>query len=564
MLQSVGLLNTLPGLTFAYLSVTLPICTWMVATSLRDIPVEIEEAARSTAAATTHHPEHRPADRAPGIVTAGIFAFVLRGRSTSSPCSTRRRRAQTAPVLMYYLLGQHQIDYARLMAAAVLLSIPSPCPSRSSSATTARDDRGRHQGLTAYLPAFIREQPAGARPQRRGRACVASHGSRARSTASRWSAPAPRSMPCRWSGPSFVAARRGPVGVHEPEDFVPESAISRRGRWSSSCRRVARARPRSGPRRRRWPRVCGRWRSRRRRGAAGVVRRAGAPPAGRRRAGGAEDQGLHRVVGDALRPRRIAGRGGVRRDDRRRAAAMVEPARGRRGRSCRRWPDVDALVVAGRRAHHGIALEASLKIAEMSGLRRAAFPTEEFLHRRLHGVTPRSIAFVIAEGDGEIAEAERASAAMGRRGCRVLIVDPPAHMAGRARCAAAPGARWASCCRSSGWRCSWRRRAGSSRGHAARRPVARARDQDQRRTMSAPVPLPSASMSAAPRSRWGSSTRGGAGAKRASGSPTRRCRRSKALADAIRRARWARWRDERGRPLHRGGRTRPCAGAATA
>ena len=36
--------------------------------------------------------------------------------------------AQTAPVLMYYLLGQHQIDYARLMAAAVLLSIPIAVP----------------------------------------------------------------------------------------------------------------------------------------------------------------------------------------------------------------------------------------------------------------------------------------------------------------------------------------------------------------------------------------------------------------------------------------------------
>ena len=29
---------------------------------------------------------------------------------------------------MYYLLGQHQIDYARLMAAAVLLSIPIAVP----------------------------------------------------------------------------------------------------------------------------------------------------------------------------------------------------------------------------------------------------------------------------------------------------------------------------------------------------------------------------------------------------------------------------------------------------
>ena len=43
-LQSVGLLNTLPGLVFAYLSVTLPVCAWMIATALRDrfrIPIGV-------------------------------------------------------------------------------------------------------------------------------------------------------------------------------------------------------------------------------------------------------------------------------------------------------------------------------------------------------------------------------------------------------------------------------------------------------------------------------------------------------------------------------------------
>ena len=78
MLQSVGLLNTLTGLIFAYLSVTLPICTWMVATSLRDIPVELEEAARIDGCddlriiCSIVLPI-----AAPGVVTAGVFAFVL-------------------------------------------------------------------------------------------------------------------------------------------------------------------------------------------------------------------------------------------------------------------------------------------------------------------------------------------------------------------------------------------------------------------------------------------------------------------------------------------------------
>jgi len=46
LLSKFKLLNTIPGLVFAYLSVTLPICTWMVAATFRNIAREIEEAAK--------------------------------------------------------------------------------------------------------------------------------------------------------------------------------------------------------------------------------------------------------------------------------------------------------------------------------------------------------------------------------------------------------------------------------------------------------------------------------------------------------------------------------------
>ncbi|KAF0128618.1 MAG: multiple sugar transport system permease protein [Xanthobacteraceae bacterium] len=129
-LQALGLLNTIPGLIFAYLSVTLPVCTWMVATSLRDIPVEIEEAARIDGCSDLGILRSIILPLAmPGIVTAGIFAFVLSWQEyIFALLYTTSERAQTAPVLMFYLLGQHQIDYARLMAAAVLLSIPIALP----------------------------------------------------------------------------------------------------------------------------------------------------------------------------------------------------------------------------------------------------------------------------------------------------------------------------------------------------------------------------------------------------------------------------------------------------
>jgi len=120
------LLNTISGLVFAYLSVTLPICTWMVATTFRNIPRELEEAARVDGCGdirTIFEVVLRMS--LPGILTAGLFSFVLAWQEyIFALLYTTTPAAQTAPVLLFYYLGQHQIDYGRLMAAAVLLSLP--------------------------------------------------------------------------------------------------------------------------------------------------------------------------------------------------------------------------------------------------------------------------------------------------------------------------------------------------------------------------------------------------------------------------------------------------------
>jgi multiple sugar transport system permease protein len=129
-LSRLKLLNTLPGLALCYLSFTVPVCAWMVTSFFRQIPRTFEEAAAVDGAG----------DRAillrvvlplslPGCITAGLFAFIQAWQEyifallyTSTPA------AQTAPVMLFYFLGEHQIDYARLMAASVLLSLPIIVP----------------------------------------------------------------------------------------------------------------------------------------------------------------------------------------------------------------------------------------------------------------------------------------------------------------------------------------------------------------------------------------------------------------------------------------------------
>lgn len=124
------LLNTLTGLIITYLAITLPVCVWLVASSFRQVPMDFEDAARIDGCGDLQILGHILIPlTVPGIVTAALFSFILAWQEyifallyTSTPA------AQTAPVILFYFLGQHQVDYGRLMAAAVLLSLPVIIP----------------------------------------------------------------------------------------------------------------------------------------------------------------------------------------------------------------------------------------------------------------------------------------------------------------------------------------------------------------------------------------------------------------------------------------------------
>ena len=87
-------------------------------------------------------------------------------------------------------------------------------------------------------------------------------------------------------------------------------------------------------------------------------------------------------------------------------------------------PDPDFVLVVGQRAHLGTALEASLKISEMSGIPAAGIETEEALHGRLHGLTPRSLAIFTARNASEAHAAQRAAAIMCDLGVSARILGP--------------------------------------------------------------------------------------------------------------------------------------------
>lgn len=85
--------------------------------------------------------------------------------------------------------------------------------------------------------------------------------------------------------------------------------------------------------------------------------------------------------------------------------------------------DVDALLFAGSDRHLGTALEASLKIAEMTGVPTASFPIEEVLHGRLHGLTARSLGVIMVANTDERAVAAQAAAVMREFGVRISLIN---------------------------------------------------------------------------------------------------------------------------------------------
>ncbi|BBK41899.1 hypothetical protein STVA_19190 [Allostella vacuolata] len=85
--------------------------------------------------------------------------------------------------------------------------------------------------------------------------------------------------------------------------------------------------------------------------------------------------------------------------------------------------ELDFLMVAGQGRLLGIAVEGSLKVAEMAGIPAAGFDTEEAMHGRFHGLTRHSAALFLAGDAGERAEAARAVAALDGLGIRAAILD---------------------------------------------------------------------------------------------------------------------------------------------
>jgi multiple sugar transport system permease protein len=125
-LRLVGLLNTLPGLILVYQVYTLPYCIWLLLGFVRDVPIEIEEAAAIDGASTwqTIRSIVLPLV-APGLVATAIFSSILGWNEFLYALLFVHSPALfTLPIHIANYITEHETLWGRLMGIGLLSSLP--------------------------------------------------------------------------------------------------------------------------------------------------------------------------------------------------------------------------------------------------------------------------------------------------------------------------------------------------------------------------------------------------------------------------------------------------------
>jgi len=125
-LERVGGLNTHWGLVLPYITLTLPLAIWILATFFKELPLELEESARVDGCTTWQalYKVILPL-AAPGIFTAAILTFIYAWNEfffalliLTDPVQ------QTLPVGIALFQGEFTMPWGEIAAASVIATIP--------------------------------------------------------------------------------------------------------------------------------------------------------------------------------------------------------------------------------------------------------------------------------------------------------------------------------------------------------------------------------------------------------------------------------------------------------
>jgi ABC-type glycerol-3-phosphate transport system permease component len=126
LLRELGLINTYPGLILPYLTFAMPLTVWLLVGFFRQLPVELEAAARVDGAGRLRaFWEVTLPLSLPGIATTAILTLVYCWNEFLFALSfTLGPERQTVPVAIALFRGQYQVPWGQILAAAVVATIP--------------------------------------------------------------------------------------------------------------------------------------------------------------------------------------------------------------------------------------------------------------------------------------------------------------------------------------------------------------------------------------------------------------------------------------------------------
>ena len=128
MWRSIGLFNTWPGLIIPYITFALPLAIYTLSAFFREIPWDLEKAAKMDGATPAQAFRKVIAPlAAPGIVTAAILVFIFAWNDLLLALSlTATQRAITAPVAIANFTGSSQFEEptGSIAAGAMVITIP--------------------------------------------------------------------------------------------------------------------------------------------------------------------------------------------------------------------------------------------------------------------------------------------------------------------------------------------------------------------------------------------------------------------------------------------------------
>jgi multiple sugar transport system permease protein len=125
-MSQIGLVNTLPGLVLIFTAFSIPLATWLMATFVRDVPLEIEDAGLVDGASRWQILRHLVLPLArPGMIAVFLIVLLTTWNAFLIPLVfTRTADAQTMTVVLTLFIGQYEVAWEQMSAAAVLTMVP--------------------------------------------------------------------------------------------------------------------------------------------------------------------------------------------------------------------------------------------------------------------------------------------------------------------------------------------------------------------------------------------------------------------------------------------------------